>query len=875
MKKIRNTRPPRWAERFLEWYCKPSLLEDLQGDLQEYFERNVALKGPFRARLIYIADVLKFLRPYTVRKPRFTNFLTNWIMIGSYLKTSTRNITRNSLFSSINIAGLAISMSVGLLMIAFISDLLSYDDFHAKKDHIYRVNTNSRFLDHPPMNLASTSIRAGQRIRETVAGIEDVTILRRGFAGDAVHGEKSTPTSGLWADPSFFEIFSFELLHGDASTALRDPFSIILTEKTAAKIFGDQLALGKSLRFDTSEYVVTGVLKDIPKLSHLRFEALVSFSTIELSKPNFDGDFYGWTTFYSNYVYFTLAPGKSKEAIQAELDKLCATENKGIENLSISLWLQPLSSIAVGKNLSNPIGPNMHIAAVWILGGLAFIVVLSACFNYTNLSIARSLRRSREVGIRKVIGAQKNQVILQFVSESVLIALMALVGALAIFFFLREQFVGLNPFIEDIVSLRMSTRLLVHFVLFAVAVGILAGGVPAIFFSRINATQVLKSVSNIRLFKNVNFRKALLVLQYTFSLIFISATIIGYNQYRSFLTFDLGFRTDNILNIQMQGNKDEAFIKELMEIPGINAVSRSRIVTSTGSMYGTHLKYKNPSDSVMTWMNFVDENYLPIHQHRLLAGRNLRPVSGGNESEVIVNEELLKHFSIARNDPQKALGEPVVVDGKELTIVGVLKNFHYGTVESTIQPVIFRYTSAEPGGFLNVKIAGSDIPALMERIESAWKKTDNVHPLEAVFYDEQIQRNYSQFSVMVKVIGFLAFLAICIASMGLFGMVVFTTETRLKEISIRKVLGASEGKLVYLLSRSFIMLLGIAALIAMPSTYFLFTKVVLVNFVYHDPVTLFEITIGFVGVSVLAFLMIGSQTLKVARTNPAAILKNE
>lgn len=875
MKKNKNTRPPRWAERFLEWYCKPSLLEDLQGDLQEYFERNVSSKGLFRARLIYVADVLKFLRPYTVRKPGFINLTTSWIMVGSYLKTSTRNITRNALFSSINIAGLAISMSVGLLMIAFISDLLSYDDFHAKKDRIYRVNTNTRVLDHPPMDLASTSIRAGRRIRETVTGVEDLTILRRGFAGDAVNGDKITPTSGLWAEPSFFKVFSFDLMQGNPATALKEPFSVVLTAKAAAKIFGDEMALGKSLRFDTAEYIVTGVMKDIPKLSHLRFEALVSFATIELSRPDFDGDFDGWATIYSNYVYFTLGPGSSSASVQAELNKLCAIENKSLENRSIKLWLQPLSTIAVGKNLSNPIGPNMHIAAVWILGGLAFVVVLSACFNYTNLSIARSLRRSREVGIRKVIGAVRNQVMMQFISESVLIALLALTGAMGIFMFLRGQFIGLNPFIEDIVSLQVSVRLMLHFIIFAVVVGIFAGAIPAIFFSRINASQVLKSVSSIRLFRNLNFRKALLVLQYTFSLMFISSTIIGYNQYRSFLTFDLGFRTDNILNVRMQGNNDGAFMKELMEIPGITAISRSRIVTSTGSMYGTHLKYKYSSDSVMTWMNFVDENYLPIHQHRLLAGRNLRPVSGGNESEVVVNEELIKHFRIGGNDPQKALGEPVLVDGKELTIVGVLKNFHYGTVESTIQPVILRYSSAEPGGFLNVKISGSDIPGLMERVEAAWKRTDSVHPLDAAFYDEQIQRNYSQFSVMVKVIGFLAFLAICIASMGLFGMVVFTTETRLKEISIRKVLGASEGRLVFLLSRSFIVLLGIAALIAMPSTYFLFTKVVLVNFVYHQPVTLFEITIGFVAVSVLAFLMIGSQTLKVARSNPAVTLKNE
>jgi putative ABC transport system permease protein len=871
----KHIHPPRFAERFLEWYCKPQLLEDLQGDLTEYFDRNLVTKGPFKAKLIYVVDVLKFLRPYTIRKPEFINLLIHWIMLGSYVKTSGRNIARNTLFSSINIIGLAISMSVGLLMIAFLSDLFSYDDFHIKEERIYRVNTNNQFLDHPSMDLASTSVKAGRGMRESFTGLEDLTILRRGFAGDGTTGDKITSVSGLWADESFFKVFDFKLLQGNPATALKDPFSIVLTEKTAKKIFGEEPALGKSIRFDTAEYVVTGVLRDFPKFSHMRFESLVSFSTVELASPDFDGDFDGWTSIYSNYVYFVLSDGVGQETIQGSLDKLCVAENKALQNQKIKLWLQPLSEIALSKGLSNPIGPQMHVAVVWILGGLAFVVILSACFNYTNLSIARSMRRAREVGIRKVVGALRNQVVLQFIAESVIISLMALVLSFGLFLFLRVQFIGLNPFIDEMVSLQLSPKLVMYFLLFAFSVGIFAGILPAFFFSRVNASQVLKGVINVKLFRSVNFRKALLVTQYAFSLMFISATVIGYNQYKSFLSFDLGFQTENILNVRMQGNNDELLIKELYEIPAVSLVSKSRIVTSVGSMYGSQMKYKDPSDSVVAWLNFVDENYLPVHKHTLISGRNLKPVSGKSESEVVVNEQVLKHLGIAKGDPQKALGEVVKVDDKELTIVGVLKDFHYGTVESRIEPVLFRYSDKEPDGFLNVKISSSDIAATMERIETAWKKIDRVHPVDAMFYDDQIQRNYSQFSVMVKVIGFLAFLAICIASMGLFGMVVFTTETRLKEISIRKVLGASEGRLVFLLSKSFIVLLLLSALIALPATYLLFTKVVLVNFVYHKPVTFFEISIGLIAVASIAFIMIGSQTLKVAKKNPASVLKAE
>ena len=278
----------------------------------------------------------------------------------------------------------------------------------------------------------------------------------------------------------------------------------------------------------------------------------------------------------------------------------------------------------------------------------------------------------------------------------------------------------------------------------------------------------------------------------------------------------------------------------------------------------------------MVWLNLVDEHYLPVHKHKLIAGKNfsLRPKKG-EESEVIVNEQVLKRFDIAKKDPEKALGKIVTVDGQKLAIVGVLKDFHYGTMENKIEPVVFRYSSQEPGGYLNVKITSTDLPATMASIDNAWRKIDKVHPLDAKFYDDQIEQAYSQFSVMVRVIGFIAFLAICIASLGLFGMVVFTTETRLKEISIRKVLGASEGGLIYLLSKGFLGLLSVAAVVALPATYFFFDKVVLTNFAYHQPIHLYELLISVLGVVLLAFLLIGSQTLKAARSNPVKNLKVE
>lgn len=863
--------PPGWAQRLMEWYCRPSLLEDLQGDLNEYFDRNVKTKGPTRAKIIYVLDVLKFFRSYTVRKPEFLNLIIHWIMIGSYIKTSSRSIVRHKLFSTINIIGLAVSMSVGLVIIAFIFDLNSFDDFHAKKDRIYRIITTNN-----TMHLATTSVKAGKRIQETVSGIEELTLLRRGFGGDVTVDKIVLPIGGLWADENFFKVFSFPFLQGDPATALMEPYSLVLTERSAKRLFGMTDVLGRAVKFDTLDYVVTGILKDIPKRSHLQFEALASFATVELQKPDTDGGFMNWESMYMNYVYVVLPPNSDPRNLQANLDKLCVEENKAIDNAKIFLSVQPLTEIVLGKRLVNQIGPVMSSLAIWILSGLGTVVILSACFNYTNLSIARSLRRSREVGIRKVIGASKSHVLGQFITESVIISMLSLILSFLLYLLLRSKFLSLHQFLGNLTTLSISPKLIAYFVILAFIVGIAGGILPALFFSRLNAVRVLKDASSLTLFRYVNLRKSLIVLQYIFSLILITTTIIGYKQYKSFLTYDLGFTTENILNINVQGNKAELLKNELLKLPEIDKVSQSLIVMSLGNIYGGQMKYKSLNDSASVWLNFIDEHYLPLHEHTLLAGKNFTPRhEKAEENEAIVNEQTLMRFNIGEKDPNRAVGEVITIDGKQLTIVGVVKDFHYETLEDNIQPMVFRYFTNASYGYVNAKITSSDWPSTLAKVENVWKKMDKIHPLDAKFYHDQIEQAYSAFSMMIKVVGFLSFLAVCIASMGLFGMVVFTTETRLKEISIRKVLGASDGMLMYLLSKGFLALLTIAAFIALPITYIFFNSVVLSSFAYHQPIGIGELLFGAGGVMLLAVLMIGSQTLKVARSNPADILRNE
>jgi putative ABC transport system permease protein len=877
MEKTKNTLlPPLWAQRLLKWYCKPSLHEDLEGDLNEYFARNVMSKGAFRARLIYTLDVLKFFRPYTIRKFDFINAIIHWIMIASYIKTSGRNIVRNKLFSFINIVGLSISMTVALLLISMINDLYQYDRFHEHYDNIYRVISQHQYKGSKGDDFfATTSLRAATEIKSSITGVQDVAIIQNWFEGDVSQAEVAVPLGGYWANESFFQVFSFALKQGNMTTALKEPFSMVLTEKSALKLFGDTNVLGKIVKVSNDrEYTITGIMQDIPDFSHIKFDMLGSLSTYELVTKNIKEDM-RWNNIWSTYVYMRLTPEQDADRLRQNLANLSRQHDNLIPDVHIELDIQPLSTIMVGPKLSNQIGAVMGEITVLIFSGLCLVVLLSACFNYTNLSIARSFSRSREIGIRKTVGALKSHVVMQFMVESIILSLLALALAFPLFLLIKPHFISIEPSLQQLLRLDLSVGLVLMFIAFAVAVGVFAGFFPALFFAKLNAIQVLKSVSAIPGLKGLTMRKGLIVFQYCISIIAITTTLIFYKQYKHFVSYDLGFNTENILNIRLHGNKASQLKKELEELPEVQGISQSMMIPSIGNYWGATMKTDASHDSINIYYNMIDEHYLPLHGHTLLAGRNFKPrYDTLPESEIIINEDVLKQLHLPGNDPSKAIDQVVKVDGVEMRVIGVMKTFQYGRANNkTDNNVIMR--QAREADYMNVKILSSDWPATYAKIEAIWKKFDTVHPLEAKFYDEQIEEAFKGLNAAMKVGGFLATLVICIASIGLFGMVVFTTQTRLKEISIRKVLGASEGGLLYLLSRGFLILLIVAASIAIPITYFFFDSFLLPQIANHSPIAFMDIFIGVLVVMIVALLMIGSQTFKVSRTNPAEVLKTE
>jgi putative ABC transport system permease protein len=791
-------------------------------------------------------------------------------MITSYLKTSVRNIVRNKLFSGINITGLAIGMSVGLLVITMVHDIFSYDRFNLKRDRIVRITTTVHSGKKDPEKFATSSVRAGEICKNNLPGVEDVAMLRRGFGGDAQVKKGAIPITGLWADGSVFNLFTFPLLKGDAKTALKEPYSIVLTEKTANRLFGKADVINQVIHLDSADYRVTGVMRNIPFFSHLQFEALASFSSLQQERQN-DPEFLSWQDVSDNYTYLLLSENADISVVENSLLEAEKKENAMSNDLRITTGLLPLASIFLGEDLHNEIGHSLPKSLLWVVIVLALIAILTACFNYTNLSIARSLRRSREVGVRKVLGALKSQVMTQFVVESVIISLLSLVFAIVIFFSLRSAFLSLGP---SFATLQLSPVVVVCFVVLATIVGVMAGLLPAVSLSGVNPLQVLKNTQSLKLFRYINLRKALIFTQYAFSLFFVATTIIIYRQYDFLTSQDLGFETENIINISLQGNDANRLKDVISQIPEAKQISQSKMISSLGPGYSGYTRSEDPRDSVVTDLNSTDENYIPLHAYKLLAGRNFLPAANqSSKNEIVINESLVKYFNIGAGDPQQALGQSLISDGKSYQIVGVVQDFHYNSLYSRIRPALIRYKPSDTA-YLNVKVRPGAAALFISKIGQSWKKIDPVHPLTATIYQDDIMHFYKPLSFISKIIGSLAFLTIFIASMGLFGMVVFTVETRIREISIRKVLGASERRIVYMLSKGFLSLLALAALLALATSSFLFNQFITMV-AYHAPIPLFEIGASMIAFMFLAFLIVSSETLGAARSNPAQVLKSE
>jgi putative ABC transport system permease protein len=808
-------------------------------------------------------------------------------MIRSYFLVAIRNLTRNKFFSILNIFGLAVAMSICMAIIMLVADQMKYDRFNSNRSLIYRVNTygvDNNGVDRGGIDNSTSPMPLKQELLDNYTGIGKVVRLKRGFGNNWLEFETQNvniPLKGYFADPELLTFFEYELQYGEAKTALTAPYSVVLTRQAANKLFKEENPVGLTIKVgDLGTYTVTGVLKETDQKSHIIVEAFASMSTIKSlqAEGKFGNELENWMDFWNGWTYIMLEPGKTLADVEQHLDQIYKkhiASNPNPDAFKARFRLQSLTDITPGRLINNPIGPSLPWAFVYFLSGLAAVIMLTSCFNFTNLSLARSLKRAREIGVRKVTGALRWQIFTQFLSESIVISLCALIAALFLLIIAKPFMMQLTFARVFMWDLEANYVVFAIFLVFSVVVGIFAGLFPAIVLSSFEPVKVLKNLNTVKLFSRMGLRKTLLVSQFTISLIFILTVLVMYNQLDLFLNKDYGFNMKNNIMIKLNNTSASALKAELLKYPEIKNVAAASHVPAAGITYGEGFK-KELGEKDWRNINYfaVDEDYLKNMEISMIAGKYFEAEQGlSNRNFIVINEEAIKTFGF--RSAIDALGEEIIHqrDSSRKVIIGVVKNYNHSQLTSKLEPMALMYDPAQVG-LLQVRFAGTYESAI-KAVEKAWAAVNPTLKVDHKTIEVEIKYFYNTvFGDVVNILGVIASLAIMISCLGLLGMATYTIETRMKEISIRKVLGSTDEALVLLLSKGFLKMLLLSMIIGIPAAWFL-NNFWLQFMAYRTSIGPGTITIGISILFALGAVTIGSQTLRAAFTNPVKNLKNE
>ncbi len=760
-------------------------------------------------------------------------------------------------------------MSVCLLIILIMQDQYRYDDFHRNRDRIYRVLSNDEILDEIITLYATTTFPMASYLEENYPVVERAATIRRIFSGgDGRAANKVIPIEFFYVDGDFFRIFDYPLQGTDREQALADPNSIILSQETANKFFGDADPLGQSFSIDSiGEYIVAGIVPDNDLKSHIQFDALVPVESMKTDMKE------NWTNIYSSFAYVLLKEGAGEGDLDEAFAQIREERYSDDPEHDFSFRLQKLSDIVPGPLLANEIGFFLPRMVVIFMLVLALVLILTSAFNYTNMSLAKALTRAREIGVRKVAGALRSQILAQFLAESVLSSLLALLLAYVFLQFLTPAFEGLKFMSMLKISPQENLTIYAWFLAFAILTGLVAGLLPALYMSTFNPIAVFKDTFGIRILSRMFLRKLLIVAQFSVSIILFITIVLLYRQLRYYMNTDYGFQKENVLNVKLQGNNWERVRNEFSYIPEIEKIAWASHIPAIGNMRSDEAWLENEEDKFNLAYFSVDPHYMDVLELKLLAGENFPENSGtGGEKYVILNETAVERFGF--EDMQSALQQTITLeDSVLLEVIGVLEDYHFFGMFSKIGPMGLRY-DPELFRYAHLTVRSTDIPSTMKKIEKAWDKVDPEREFKSQFMDAEIREYYTYFGDILWMVGFASLLAIIIACMGLFGMAAYSTESRIKEIGIRKALGARSSSIALLISRSYVRLIGIAILIALPLSYF-GNNLWLNNFAYRVKFGAGSLLLGALFIIAVSFLTILSQTMKAAGQDPVDSLRYE
>ncbi len=808
-------------------------------------------------------------------------------MIKNYFKMAWRNLVKNKVYSVLNILGLAVSLACFILITLYVVDELSYDRFHEKADRIYRINSDITMGES--QQLPFTSDMMGPTLKNDYPQVEESTRIYTSNGSKLLRKGDEFIEENLvaHADSTFFQVFTFPLIAGDPKTALKDPRSVVLSESAAQKYFGSTDVVGETIEtIQETAYTVTGVMEDFPSNSHIRFDFLFSM----------DDDIYPFGNFISHnfHTYLLLKEGTDPAEVEAKFneyfDRYVQPVAKQILNINsrkefedagnkLEYSLFPLTRIHLHSDRSIEIRPGGNIQYVYIFSAVALFILLIACINFMNLSTARAAGRAREVGIRKVLGSARKQLIQQFMSEAILMSIIAMLLALGIAFLALPDF---NEIAAKTMSLGrvFQPDILLLLIALPFVVGLLAGSYPALFLSAFKPVQVLKGNFSLGA-RGGSLRNALVVFQFATSIILIVGTIVVYQQLEYIQNKNLGFNKDQVIIVDeafVLGPQVRTFKNEITEIPGVQSGTLSSYIPVGGSSRNNNTFSK---DAVLNTQNAfgmqnwtIDHDYIETMGMEILQGRDFSREYSTDSTAIIINETTARMMGEEDVVGKKLYGVTNFDTGEltAYTIIGVVRNFHFESLRENIGPLGFMLGRST--GIASFKVNAANIPQVIDGIEQKWENISTGMPLSYRFMDEAFDEMYRTEQRLGTIALVFSILAILVACLGLFGLSTFIAEKRIKEIGIRKILGATVGGLVQMLSKDFLKLVLISFVIATPIAWYAMNNW-LQDFVYRiDLSWMYFVAAGLLAL-LIALSTVGYHALKAAMINPAKNLRSE
>jgi putative ABC transport system permease protein len=807
-------------------------------------------------------------------------------MIKNYLKTAIRSLKANIGFTTINVLGLALGLTAGLLIILYVVDELRYDTYNKKADMIFRVNTDTRFGPASTSMAIAAPIVAGAlksnfpEVAQTVRILPTAYRFRKGQ-------EQVLEERGAFCDPSVFSVFTLPMIQGDPATALNLPHSIVISESTARKYFDQTDVVGRDLMLtsdhdSSSAFRITGVIQDIPAQSHFHFDYLLSMDAVRVSHADYFFALFPFST------YILLQPGTDAQRLEAKFPSWIrktlagpdyeydALEKKGYY---YRLNLTPLKDIHLHSNRENELGRNGNIQYIYIFAATALLILVVACINFMNLATARSANRAKEVGVRKVLGSSRGSLIAQFLSESMLVTGLATLIALTAAWVSLPWF---NQLSGKMLAVSASTLewLLPSILGIVLIVGGLAGAYPAFFLSSFQPVDVLKGKLKSG-FKGSNIRSFLVIFQFGISIFLIIGTLIVYSQLQYIRNKDLGFDRNRVLVVRNAGVIDhpELLKDAVSHLPGVLSSTLSRFSPTGEERWHNYGSTKENNNSLQTEFWPVDEDYLTTMGMRLVQGRDFSKALSTDTSAIIINETAAGMLSYAQDPLNRKIYYGAAQ--KEYHVIGIVKDFNFNSLRDNVTPLMMvlntplvRRWAGTPATDLHIRIQSADLPDLIDRIRQAWKGLAPQQRFDYSFMDKDFDGIYRSEQRMSEVLVSFTILALFIACLGLLGLAAFAAEQRTKEIGIRKVLGASVGAIVGMLSRDFLKLVFIAILIASPIAWWLMHKW-LQDFAYRTVIHWWIPVIAGLLAILIALVTISTQSIRAATADPAKSLKAE